>query len=76
MIFLLSLLILIIKYNASWSFRSFVFGSPNISIPMLLLSIYSLVKTLMTKEFNRSYWFDMFCCWSIYGLYCLLAATY
>lgn len=58
-----------LEFTASSSLKSFVFSWPNISIPMLLLSIYSLVKTLTVKDFNQSYWFDVFCSWSICCLY-------
>lgn len=70
LLFILSSFLFRAECAVSSSLESFVFSWPNVSIPMSLLTLYSLVKTLTTKEFSRSYWFDMFCCWSICCLYC------
>lgn len=65
---LLSISMIIEEYNMDYNWRMYIFSYPNISIPTFMLALYSLVKSISTKEFNRNYWIDMSCCWIIYCL--------
>ena len=58
-LFILSLFLL-----RTWFYSESLF----MRLPAVILSSYTLIRTITVEKFDRDYWIDIVCCWSIYVL--------